>query len=286
MNNQSSETPPNHALTVNDKESLIAHYPLFYLLTNRDIRELAKIAKEVTVTPGTVITREGDLVDSVYLILSGKANVTRMATSNEGTGNIDLATLSKGDAIGLAGTGFFAKSGVRTATVTATDNMVLLRFNLHEFQLFLQRPGVAHSALKNTGDEIILMNFIQQSGLFSAMTTDKIQWLAKNIQKNSLRAGTIIFRENDNADEFYFIVSGSVSITTSTEKETTTRLFDAYQIFGEDSYLANTARRAIARAETDCELFVLDRQKILEADTVKKTLLNHVSDFITGIINR
>jgi CRP-like cAMP-binding protein len=286
MNNQSTQYEIAQPLSTNDREALIAKYPLFALLSHKDIRELAAIAKEVKVQTGTVITKENDIVDSVYLIVSGRAKVIKAAVGAEKMPPIELAILKNGDAIGLAGTGFFSHRGIRTATVIAMEPMVLLSMDLRDFQLFLQKPGMVSPALKNTGDKILLMNFIHQSNLFKGFSIDKIHWLAKNIKKIELRPGAIIYKEDDAANEFYFIVTGSVSVTKVVQDVTMTRLYEASNIFGEGSFIANTKRKSIARVETDCELFVLEREMILAVDELKQSVLQNLSKFIKGLWNK
>src|SRR6185437_7831775 len=90
------------------RESFIAHYPLFCLLNPNDIHDLALLAKEVSFAAETIIIHEGDLVDAVYLIMSGTAKVTRSITTVGKTEIIPIAHLTKGDAIGLTQTGFFS----------------------------------------------------------------------------------------------------------------------------------------------------------------------------------
>lgn len=273
----------NKELSFNQRETVIAKYPLFYLLNHKDIHELAKTSKEINIDEGATITKEGDIVDSVYLILSGEAKVTRIISSDENKKAVELATLTNGDAIGLANTGFFSPIGVRTATVSAMTPMVLLAFDLEGFQKFLQRPGVTYPALKNTGDKMLLMNFIQQSHLFQHFSIPKIQWLAKRVKKVLKREGTILYKKGDVADEFYFIVYGSVSLTADYAKGKSTTLYESYSIFGEKEFTDNTLRTNTARVEKDCELFMLERNLMLEAESLRE---NSMQNLLSNLASR
>lgn len=277
------QKPEAKSLSLADYESIIAKYPLFYLLNHKDIRELAHVAKEIKVNAGTVITKEGDIVDSVYLIVSGKAKVTREVKLVDKPTTVDIATLKKGDAIGLAGTGYFSRLGIRTADVTAIEPMVLLSFDVRDFQNFLQRPGVAYPALKNAGDQILLMNFIQQSHLFKDLPIDKIQALARIIKKINVKAGSTIYKEGTFANEFYFIAAGSVVLITQREKETIARLYESYTVLGMEEYTERAKHPATARAETDCDLFVLTRRQIEHVETLPAP---SPETFLTSLWNR
>lgn len=264
-NNQASKNQAKPALSFHARETFISQYTLFALLEKKDIRELTLIAQEVRLDTGAIITKEGDIVDSVYLIVSGAAKVTRAIVSAENTETMDLSILKKGEAIGLTGTGFFSRRGVRTATVTAMEPMILLAFNVADFQRFLQKRGIATSNLKNVGDKILLMNFIQQSKLFKDFSVDRIQWLAKNVNKISVPSSTILFKEGDAANEFYFIVTGCISLASDNVNGRIVRLYESNSVIGVDTFAAGTRQNSLAKAEINSELFVINRGQIEEA---------------------
>lgn len=95
---------------------------------------------------GELIVKEGEPVDSVFLIVSGDADVRHVTLTDNGTRtNIEsIATLKPGDAIGLAETGFYSISGRRTATVVANTDMVLFQLSVAAFRGFaLAYPRVS-----------------------------------------------------------------------------------------------------------------------------------------------
>lgn len=272
-------------LSISDYESLIAKYPLFYLLDKKDIHELATLATEIRVPAQTVLTQEGDIVDSVFLIVSGKAKVTRNVASGDKTTMMDIAVLKEGDSIGLAGTGFFSHRGTRTATVIAMEPMILLRMDIKGLQPFLQKPGLAYPALKNVSDKIFLMNFIQQSKLFSNYSVEQIQFLAKQVNKMQVRADEIIYRYGEPADHFYFIISGKVSLITANDdrKEKVTKLYERFQVIGEEEFIAHAKRKSLARAETETELFVLDHRMLESVAAYQPLPMQPLAKFINKL---
>ena len=106
---------------------LIKKQPLFTQLTQDEVNELASLFIRINMTPGAVIVKEGDSVDSVYLIENGTADVKVTSLQNNVPVSHSVAILSSGDAIGLNETGFYSLSGKRTATVLAMTDMVLYK---------------------------------------------------------------------------------------------------------------------------------------------------------------
>lgn len=123
------------------KKALVRKQPIFAQLTDEELEELAGLWVEKRVSAGETIVTEGDTVDKVFLIISGKADVKQLKIIDKMTVAESVATLSGGDAIGLNETGFFSLSGKRTATVIALTDMELLSLNIAEFHGFT----LAHS---------------------------------------------------------------------------------------------------------------------------------------------
>jgi CRP-like cAMP-binding protein len=105
-------------------------------LTDNELAELASLFTEVKVAAGEIIVKEGDPVDSVYLIAVGSAEVKHIAINGGKTGSTAVAILGAHDAIGLNETGFYSLSGKRTATVVATTDMILFRLSVAAFHGF------------------------------------------------------------------------------------------------------------------------------------------------------
>lgn len=115
---------------------LIKKQPLFSPLREEEITELASLFIEIKAGPGELIVKEGDRVDSVYLIGNGTADVRHDTLKNGTSETESVAILSFGDSIGLNETGFYSISGNRTATVVALTDMVLYRLGVPAFRGF------------------------------------------------------------------------------------------------------------------------------------------------------
>lgn len=265
---------PQKKSSLKQYESLIANHKIFCLLDTNEVHELALLAKETSVDEGVTFIQEGALVDNIYLILSGAAKATRKLTTIEKTEIMHVAYMTEGDAIGLGEAGFFSQSGFRTASVTAVSPMHLLVFDLKEFDLFLQKYQTLYPDLRNSAEKILLMQFIQSTHLFRHLEKEKIRQLARQVEKITIPAGTVLFNKGDFADKCYFILSGKISILGKDENEQEHILKTLHDgsFFGEGAFLDGGKRNASARTETSCNLFVLDRQYLHHDSTIDKSV--------------
>ena len=127
----------NDIINLEQKKVLLKKQACFSQFTEEEIDVLADLLVATHFAAGETIVTECDLVVSVYFIVSGKASVRHVTIKEDHTHNIEcVATLSAGETIGLNETGFYSVSGVRTATVVAIDDMVLLQLSVAEFHGF------------------------------------------------------------------------------------------------------------------------------------------------------
>ena len=176
-------------IDLNERIAIITAYPLFCLLNADDIHELALLLQDISVETGTVIIHENAIVDSFYFIVSGTAEVTRTIAIVEMTEIVHVADLNSGDTIGLAEDDLYARRGLRTANVTATSPMALLKLNLANLNDFLKKHGVAYPGLTKLCERISLMNFIQKSKIFGRMSNETIQRLSHKIKLVKFKTG-------------------------------------------------------------------------------------------------
>lgn len=142
-------------IPIETKKELIIQQPVFTALSEKEIDVLSSIFIEKMVFPGEVIVKEGDPVDSVYLIVSGNADVLQSVNNNPNHIQ-SIAQLGPNTAIGLNETGFYSISGIRTATVVAITEMILLRMSVAAFHGFaLAYPHVNEVMRKNAASLVM-----------------------------------------------------------------------------------------------------------------------------------
>jgi hypothetical protein len=105
---------------------------LFEGLTTRQLSELARVVRELTLADGAVIVHEGRFEDSMYFIVRGTVRITK--------GPQPLAELKERD--------FFGEMSVfdgetRSATATAAGEVVLLSLSRHDlFEVMEDQPEI------------------------------------------------------------------------------------------------------------------------------------------------
>ncbi len=141
-------------VTPDFKKSLVRKQACFSKLTEDELEQLAELFIPKEFKKGDTIVTEGDVVDSVFLIVQGTVDVQHVLIKDNNTPEVQsVATLKPGDAIGLNDTGFYSLSGRRTATVVANSDLLLLCLSMPSFHGFaLSYPHVSEIMRQNAYD--------------------------------------------------------------------------------------------------------------------------------------
>lgn len=242
------------------RKKLIGEHPFFVLLNEQEVSALAILFEEKKIEKGKVIVEVGSIVDAIYLIASGEAEVVRKIMSADKFISLPVAVLHQGEAIGLAESKLSSKEGLRTATVKALTDITLLYLPFSQFEEFFHN-SILYKNMSKILFQAKILNFLKELEPFTELPLEDIQWLAKRIKQVSLPAGKIVFHQGDPGDQCYFIESGEVGVIYTDENNISTNLatLSTQDIFGEIAILTNSARTATVKAITDCRLFVLNR---------------------------
>lgn len=247
------------------RQELIKSFPCFSSLSVKQSEELSALMFEYRYLPGEKIVVENDLVDSIYIIINGQAEVSHEVKYHKRRKQVPIAVLETGEAIGLNDTGFYSTTGKRTATVIALTDVWLLRLDIKDLYQFLNNNGL-ESTMYAASLEMLRMRFIKQSLPFAKLSHERLKWLASQVKEMIVPAGTIIFRQGEKGDKCYLIRSGKVGITTKDEEghERHLALLKPPVIFGEATLITRTLRNATAVAQEECDLLVLDQEQLSE----------------------
>jgi uncharacterized membrane protein len=107
--------------------------PLFASLGDDDARALRRLLKTETLARGTLIFKQGDAGDAMYLVESGRVRIYIVDEAGE---ELTLAELADGD--------FFGEMSIiegkpRTATARVTEDARLARLSREDFHNFIRR---------------------------------------------------------------------------------------------------------------------------------------------------
>jgi len=281
--NTMAEYREQSTVETSERQKLITEFPCFSSLTEDQSEQLAQLMHEMHVVAQEAIVKESDLVDSIYIIVSGEAEVTREARRGKKTIIAPISILLAGEGIGLNDTGFYSTTGKRTATVTAVTDMVLLRLDIKDLYAFLKLNNLEMS-MYAASEQMLRMRFIKQSLPFSKLSHERLQWLASRVEEMNIPAGTIIFKQGEQGDKCYLIRSGKVEISSNDETATEHELaiLKAPVLFGEATMITHSPRNATAKAIEDCELLVLKHSYLSELieseDNVAKMFMTLMVD--------
>lgn len=123
---------------MDQKATMLSKCPLFAGLSERDLAAVSKLADEVTVRPGKVITKEGASGHEFFVILDGKVDISKAGkrVNSMGPGDFfgELALLAKVP---------------RMATATAATPATLLVVGHREFtSLLASQPAIRDKVMR------------------------------------------------------------------------------------------------------------------------------------------
>ena len=281
----------NSSVSIEQRQKLISALACFSMLTQKESSELAGLMREVEYQPHEVIVVEDAMVDSVFIVVQGQAEVTRQSAIKSKLSRkvkmtqAPVATLGVGDVIGLNDTGFFSITGKRTATVSASSKTNVLVLDLKELHEFLKKYPHLQPAMFAAAAKILKIRLIKQSLPFNRLAHERLEWLANKVEEVHIPAGTVIFRQGEPGDQCYLIRSGEVEIISMNEQNEEHHLatLKTPTLFGEATLITRSPRNATARALTDCELLMLRHEYLSELLETEK---NVADTFMTLMIDR
>jgi CRP/FNR family transcriptional regulator, cyclic AMP receptor protein len=119
------------------KVDLIKHTPLFANCSKRELQQIARIADEIDLREGKVMTRQGAPGREFFVLLEGEADVTKDGRT--------INQLSNGDFFGEIA---LVSDTPRTATVTATSPVRALVITDRSFRRLLKdQPEIQSKVL-------------------------------------------------------------------------------------------------------------------------------------------
>jgi len=172
-------------------DDLLARVPIFAGLSEPDRQALSDHVQRVNVPRGSVLFRENEPGDRLFMILAGKVKIGR--ASSDGRENL-LAVFGPGDLFGELS---LFDPGARTATATAVTDATLLFLEHTELRAWLStRPEAAMLLLKmlarrfgRTNDAMADMVFTDVPGRVAKQLLDLANRFGEPAQPGNDAAG-------------------------------------------------------------------------------------------------
>lgn len=265
-------------LNLAQRQDFLGALPIFSSLESDESQELAILMHEIHFARGEAIVKEGQFVDSVFIITQGEAEVSHKKVSKgrliKKITHIPLGIKYPGDSIGLNDTGFFSTTGKRTATVIALTEVAVLEISLSDMHYFFKNHPHLQSSLSISVNELLRFQLIRQSLPFTHLSHERLHWLAKKVEDILIPEGAIIFEQGETGKDCYLVRRGHVEISTRREdgSKRILAILKSPTLFGEATLITSSSRNATARALDDCELLVLHQKYLFELlETENKT---------------
>ncbi len=251
-------------ISVDNCFNLLKHQPIFSLWPDDLLMQFVEQLEIVYFSSQEVIVTEGDIIDKVYFIISGKAEVFKHEAKDP-TKQLILATLHAEDSIGLSDTGLYSSTGIRTATVVALTIIILIKIDVELLHRFLTQHPHLNISLASATEQILKMRLIKQAAPFSVLTIEDITKLANQIEVMDCPRNTVIFKQGDKGDYCYIVQDGQIEISRqeSSNSSEVLAVLSSPAVFGETAILMDFPRSATARTINDVRLLRLLREDLL-----------------------
>jgi len=197
-----------HTMTLTRIPEKMHKFNISLPLTDRFLIDVARVLEPVQFSKGTVMFQQGDPADCMYLIDSGKLEVSVTTSANT---QLVVSTLGEGELVGEMALVVDLR---RSATITVLEDAELLRLSKHDFDtLTVNHPAL----LKEFGNYIKprlqgdrLATII--TSLFGHMELDTFKDFSDRLEWVCLDAGEILFSESDYGDCMYIVVNGRLGV--------------------------------------------------------------------------
>jgi len=240
---------------------------------------------KVKLPESTVLFRQDELADSVYLVLEGELAVTTEVDGKP----VLLNYLYEGC---LVGEGAMLEQGIRSATVVSSSETLLMRFSPEDLEKAFGDYPELHLEFSKESLLRRRMAILSSSELFSRLPMDLRFLIAKRTWNVSYKAGETIKEARDYMPHMALISSGVVHLydETSDARIYCGRL-KAGAMLGLHKLMRYEATSLIYEAESHCELECIDFMVIEDVMDISpwfhqemKTMERNLSDQITRTV--
>lgn len=165
-----------------DKIQFLRQVPLFRSLSDKALLDLSAITIEQTHPPKSLVFKEGDKGDALYIVKTGKVNILKRNSS--GVDSI-LVTLGKGALIGDMA---IIDEQPRSASVATIQETTFLIITKDDFRTLLgEMPEISFQILKLTTERLRVTNtHLKELETSTKQMEDVIRVITKIARKSNL----------------------------------------------------------------------------------------------------
>ena len=232
------------------------HIPLFSELNEQELQSLLSHIQSQTFPEGSLVCREGEGGDSLFVISRGEVSITKQMPEGR---EVRVRNLRDGDFFGEFG--FFIDQK-RHATVRAITECEILEISRNTLNKMIEIHPRLNEVLQDLFRERILDNFLALSPIFSSLASSERGELMKRFHLREIPEGTTLFKGGDPPASLYMVRSGEVEIFTQNRhgKKVSLALLESGNFFGEIGPLFGKPRTANARTTRPTELMEMTKE--------------------------
>jgi CRP-like cAMP-binding protein len=232
-------------------EKFLTRYPLFRLLTPRQLGDWLAAGQEIDCPAGFTLFQENTPGAWVHLVRTGRVRIVRQSGRRE----LSLGMLLPGDVFGEYA---LLPPGNNTATCRTAAASRLLRLPLTPLRQAVEALGPVRRNLKNWLRLHTLLHFHRERTFLGFMSGESALKLHDRLRPAAFGAGQTIQANGLAEDCWYLIDQGTVRLQAPGEPDTTGVDLGPGESFGERALLG-TGELPVAVALTDVRCSVLLR---------------------------
>jgi len=238
--------------------SRIAQMPLFGEIPSQVMQDIAHEMVLQHIPAGESVYRMGDAGDALYFVENGEIEVLAENVSGaiENRGRISVD-------------GFFGEMSLLTGQVRGEDTRATRHTNLwvlyksdldrlaekHPVISDALNKGVA-SRLSNEVDDDQDAERFRSFSLLADLSSADLRQVTRHLTPTRYRAEELIYRASSPPEKLYLLENGQIRLQPSNGGN---RLIGSGETFGERALLTNQPQSASAMAETDVDLWTLNK---------------------------
>ena len=240
-------------LNTNKIHDQLSKTTIYNELNDNELNNLIDNSSIVNFPAESLIVRQNEYGDAMYLILHGEVSIFSYSIDNHVT---LLSTLKSGEHFGEHGL-LPGANGLHIANAKTLVDSSLLIIPKRIFLNAIEHKTALLRDIKTIGQQQLRYALAQESALFRSVKLDNYN--AYHLNEKNFSEGEVIFRENDKGDNFYLILLGKVEVFNyEAGKEKHLNDIGPGGYFGELSLINNEPRSATVRAKTEVLTLVLD----------------------------
>ncbi|KAL7452380.1 hypothetical protein ACHAWC_004103 [Mediolabrus comicus] len=178
---------------------------LFEHDSEEEMLELVDVFKQFDFKAGECVIRQGDFDDRFFVVVSGRLNVHVNVGEKGEESQVNVGTYGQGDAFGDSA---LIIGSPRTATVTAITDCELWSLDRQTYRCVISQLRYNQHEEKMSFFRTCEINGRVFTEIFDG---DQIDDLALAAKADNYDAGSVIIREGEASDVFFFVRSGSVN---------------------------------------------------------------------------